>query len=254
MDITKKQLAGMMDHTLLAAAATPDRVEDACREALQIGAASVCVNPANVSMASALLRGSGVKVCTVIGFPLGANTPETKAFETRDAVSRGAQEVDMVINIGALKAGLHDEVLNDIRSVVGAAGGAAVKVIIETCCLSDEEKVTACRLAAEAGADFVKTSTGFGTGGANPHDVALMKANIPKCMRVKASGGMRTWDDVRPNLEAGADRLGVSASVAILESFEGWIGHGVSNGSRSWHAEREGHDYGRAWGGERNRV
>lgn len=220
MQLTKRQLAKMMDHTLLKADATPERIEAVCREALSIGAASVCVNPVHVRRAAEILKGSGVKVCTVIGFPLGANTPATKAFETKDAVAAGAQEVDMVIAIGALKAGLESDVCEDIKGVVDAAGGVPVKVILETCYLTDEEKIAACRIAARAGASFVKTSTGFGTGGATPADVALMKANIPPHMKVKASGGMRSWQDALLNIEAGADRLGVSASAAILEGFD----------------------------------
>jgi len=217
--MNKKELAKMMDHTLLKATATPEQIAAVCGQAREIGAASVCVNPVNVRQAAGLLSGSGVKTCTVIGFPLGANTPEVKAFETRDAIKNGAEEVDMVINVGAAKAGDWNAVEKDIKAVVDAAAGTLVKVIIETCYLTDEEKVSACKAAANAGADFVKTSTGFGTGGANPHDVALMKASIPPRMKVKASGGMRKWADVVPNLEAGADRLGVSASLEILEGF-----------------------------------
>lgn len=216
----KKKLAGMMDHTLLKATATPDQIERLCREADEIGAASVCVNPVYVKRAKELLKDSDVEVCTVIGFPLGANTSQTKAFETRDAIKNGADEVDMVIDIGALLAGDMKRVEDDIRAVVEAAGDTTTKVIIETCYLSDDEKVEACRAAARAGADFVKTSTGFGTAGANAHDVKLMKENIPSTMKVKASGGMRTIEDVLPVLEAGADRLGVSASLAILEGIE----------------------------------
>lgn len=220
MNLTRKELAGMMDHTLLKAFATPADIDKICKEAMEIGAASVCVNPTNVKQAAKALAGSTVKTCTVIGFPLGANTPETKAFETRDAIKNGAQEVDMVINIGAAKAGDWELVYRDIQAVVDAAAGTLVKVIIETCYLTDEEKVNACKAAARAGADFVKTSTGFGTGGATAHDVALMKSSIPENMKVKASGGMRKWEDVVPNLEAGASRLGVSASLAILEGYD----------------------------------
>ena len=218
--ITRKELAGMMDHTLLKAFATPEQIEKVCKEAISIGAASVCVNPVNVPLTAKLLQGTGVKTCTVIGFPLGANTPAVKAFETKDAIANGAEEVDMVINVGAAKAGNFDAVYEDIKAVVDAANGTLVKVIIETCYLTDEEKVSACKAAAKAGATFVKTSTGFGTGGATAHDVALMKASIPAEMKVKASGGMRKWEDVIPNLEAGADRLGVSASIAILEGYD----------------------------------
>ena len=215
----KRELAKMMDHTLLKAYATPEQIIKICEEAKEIGAASVCVNPFNVKQAAQLLSGSDVKVCTVIGFPLGANTSATKAFEAKDAINNGAEEVDMVINIGALIAGDIDQVEKDIKTVVDAADDKLVKVIIETCYLDDEQKVQACQAAAKAGADFVKTSTGFGTGGANAHDVALMKKAIPSSMRVKASGGMRTWEDVIPILKAGADRLGVSASIAILDGF-----------------------------------
>jgi deoxyribose-phosphate aldolase len=214
--MNRKELAAMMDHTALKANVTPRDVETLCTEAIKIGAASVCVNPTNVRRAAALLAGSGVLVCTVVGFPLGANTPKVKAFETADAIQNGAQEIDMVVNIGAMKAGDYDTVREDIRAVVGAAGGATVKVIIETCYLTDEEKTAACRLAMEAKADFVKTSTGFGTGGANAHDVKLMKEAVGTCLKVKAAGGMRTYADVKPILEAGADRLGVSRSLAIL--------------------------------------
>ncbi len=216
----KKSLAAMMDHTLLKATATPEQIDKVCEEAKSIGAASVCVNPCYVGRTAKNLAGSDVKVCTVIGFPLGANTSEVKAFEAADAVKNGAQEVDMVINVGMLKAGDVDYVTRDIAAVVKAAGDALVKVIIETCYLNDEEKTAACKCAAAAGADFVKTSTGFGTGGATAHDVALMKAEIPASMKVKASGGMRKLEDVLPMLEAGADRLGVSASVAIIGELE----------------------------------
>ncbi|MGI6152072.1 MAG: deoxyribose-phosphate aldolase [Christensenellales bacterium] len=217
----KKTLAGMMDHTLLKATAMPEQIDQVCDEARRIGAASVCVNPCYVERVAKNLAGSGVKTCTVVGFPLGANATAVKAFETAHAVSQGAEEVDMVINIGMLKAGDLEYVAKDIKAVVDAAAGKLVKVIIETCYLTDEEKVAACQCAAAAGADFVKTSTGFGTGGANPQDVALMKSAIPERMKVKASGGMRTLADVLPNLRAGADRLGVSASLAILADLDG---------------------------------
>ncbi|MDR1378494.1 MAG: deoxyribose-phosphate aldolase [Synergistaceae bacterium] len=223
VELTQKQLAKMIDHTLLKATATPAQIEAVCQEALAIGAASVCINPVNVRQAAEILKGSDVKVCTVIGFPLGANTSATKAFETSDAIAAGAQEIDMVIDIGALKAGIEGDVREDIKAVVKAADGVPVKVILETCYLTDEEKIVVCRVAAEAGASFVKTSTGFGTGGATPDDVALMRANIPPHMKVKASGGMRSWQDALPNIEAGADRLGVSASIAILEGVNSTI-------------------------------
>ena len=214
--MNKKDLAAMMDHTLLKATATPAQIKKICKEAKEIGAASVCVNPCNVKQVSTELEGSSVKVCTVIGFPLGANTSEVKAFETKDAVKNGAQEVDMVINIGALMAGDTDTVYQDIKAVVDAAEGTTVKVIIETCYLTDEQKKQACEAALKAGAQFVKTSTGFGTGGANAHDVALMREVVGDKMQVKASGGIHTYDEAMAVIDASADRLGVSASLAIL--------------------------------------
>lgn len=220
--MNKKELAGMMDHTLLKAVATPNQISIVCAEAIEIGAASVCVNPTHVIQVASLLKGSGVKTCTVIGFPLGANTSAVKAFETKDAIANGAEEIDMVINIGELIAGNEKKVYEDIKAVVDAAKGTTVKVIIETCYLSDEEKIIACKAATKAGADFVKTSTGFGPSGATAHDVALMKASISSNMKVKASGGMRKWEDVIPNLQAGADRLGVSASLEILQGFQNY--------------------------------
>lgn len=213
----RNELAKMMDHTILKATATPGQVEKVCQEALQIGAASVCINPCNIEQAKALLAGSDVKVCTVIGFPLGANTAAVKAFEAEDAIRRGAEEVDMVINVGALLAGDTDTVYNDIKGVVEAAHGTLVKVIIETCYLDDGQKKTACELSEKAGADFVKTSTGFGTGGATAHDVQLMRGVVGDRLQVKASGGIRTYNDAMNMVNASADRLGVSASIAILE-------------------------------------
>ena len=217
MNFKKADIAKMCDHTLLKAFAEDGQIEKLCNEAKEYHFASVCVNPCYVAKAAELLKGTGVNICTVIGFPLGANTPETKAFETKDAIAKGATEVDMVINVGALKSGRTDDVYNDIKAVVDAANGTLTKVIIETCYLTDEEKVAVCKLAQKAGADFVKTSTGFGTGGANAHDVKLMKDTVGDTMKVKASGGMRTYEDVVPVLEAGADRLGVSASIALCE-------------------------------------
>lgn len=216
----RAELAKMMDHTILKATATPEDVKFLCEEALKINAASVCVNPFHVPMAKKLLDGSDVKVCTVIGFPLGANTSEVKAFETKDAIKKGAEEVDMVINVGALLAGDTETVYQDIKAVVDAADGTLVKVIIETCYLDDEQKRTACELALKAGADFVKTSTGFGTGGATAHDVELMRSVVGSTMKVKASGGIRTYEDAMAVVAATADRLGVSASIAILEGAE----------------------------------
>lgn len=216
----KTEIAQMIDHTLLKAFATESQIEKLCQEAADYHFASVCVNPCHVALAARLLQGTGVKVCTVIGFPLGANTWETKAFETKDAIAKGAQEVDMVINIGALKSGNHALVEKDIRAVVEAASGALVKVIIETCYLTDEEKVIACQAAARAGADYVKTSTGFGPGGSTPADVALMRQTVPPTMKVKASGGVRNYQEALAVIEAGASRIGASAGIAIVEEAE----------------------------------
>lgn len=219
--MNKQQLAGMIDHTILKANASEAEVRKVCKEALEYGFASVCINPANISLASELLKGSKVKVCTVIGFPLGANTSAVKAFETDDAIKNGAQEVDMVINIGKLKDKDYEYVKNDIKAVVDAAKGRALsKVIIETCLLTDEEKVKACELAKEAGADYVKTSTGFSTGGATPEDIKLMRETVGPEMGVKASGGVRTYEDAMAVLENGATRIGASASIAIVEKAE----------------------------------
>lgn len=214
------ELAKMMDHTILKAVATPADVKNICEEALKINAASVCVNPFHVPQVKELLAGSDVKVCTVVGFPLGANTSEVKAFETKDAIGKGAEEVDMVINIGALLAGDTETVYKDIQAVVDAANGTLVKVIIETCYLNDEQKRIACELSLKAGADFVKTSTGFGTGGATPHDIELMRSVVGNQMKIKASGGIRAYEDAMAVVAATADRLGVSASLAILEEIE----------------------------------
>lgn len=216
----KRELARMMDHTILKAVATPEDVKKICEEALEIHAASVCVNPFHVPLVKELLTGSDVKVCTVIGFPLGANTSDVKAYETQDAIAKGAEEIDMVINVGALLAGDTETVYNDIKAVVDAAKGTLVKVIIETCYLNDEQKRIACELSMKAGADFVKTSTGFGTGGATSHDVELMRSVVGTQLKVKASGGIRTYEDAVAVSEAGADRLGVSASITILEGAE----------------------------------
>ena len=216
----KQEIAAMIDHTLLKAFATPDQIEQLCKEAAEYHFASVCVNPAYVALAAKLLKDTGVKVCTVIGFPLGANTSAVKAFEARDAIANGAEEVDMVINVGAMKAGDVDLVEKDIKAVVDAANGTLVKVIIETCYLTDEEKVLACKAAAKAGADFVKTSTGFGTGGATPADVALMRSSIPDSMKVKASGGVHNYEEAMAVVEAGASRIGASAGMAIVAAAE----------------------------------
>jgi deoxyribose-phosphate aldolase len=211
-------IAKMIDHTLLKADTTKEQIVKLCEEAKQYDFASVCVNPTWVATAAELLKGTGVKVCTVIGFPLGANTPETKAFETKDAIEKGATEVDMVINIGALKDGNDELVERDIRAVVDAAKGKAlVKVIIEACLLTEEEKVRACELAVKAGADYVKTSTGFSTGGATVEDVALMRKTVGPEIGVKASGGVRDLQGAEAMIKAGATRIGASSGVAIVQ-------------------------------------
>lgn len=206
-----------IDHTLLKPDASQEQIETLIEEAKKYDFASVCVNPTWVSFAAQALKATDVKVCTVIGFPLGANTPELKAFETSDAIQNGANEVDMVINIGALKSLNFDLVERDIRAVVEAAKGTLVKVIIETCLLTDDEKVRACQLAQKAGADFVKTSTGFSTGGATVADVALMRKTVGPDMGVKASGGARSYEDALAFIKAGATRIGASSGVAIME-------------------------------------
>lgn len=209
-------LARMIDHTLLKADATEADITKLCAEAREHQFASVCVNPANVALAAKLLEGSPVAVCTVVGFPLGASAPEVKAFETRQAIKDGATEIDMVLNVGALKSGQVERVQQDIRAVVDAVPeGVVTKVILETCLLSDDEKVTACLLAQAVGAGFVKTSTGFSTGGATVADVALMRRTVGPDMGVKASGGIRDRATALAMVEAGATRLGASASVAI---------------------------------------
>ena len=211
-------IAGMIDHTLLKANALKEELTKLTEEAKKYEFASVCVNPTWVKYAAGQLAGTNVKVCTVIGFPLGASTSAVKAFETKDAIANGATEVDMVINIGALKDKQDDLVLSDIKAVVEAAGEKAlVKVIIETCLLTDEEKVRACELAVQAGADFVKTSTGFSTGGATPEDVALMRKTVGDKAGVKASGGVRSLEDMKAMIEAGANRIGASSGVKIME-------------------------------------
>ncbi|WP_433923726.1 deoxyribose-phosphate aldolase [Paenibacillus taichungensis] len=208
----------MIDHTLLRADATQSEMAKLTEEAKQYQFASVCVNPGWVAYAAEQLQGTGVDICTVIGFPLGASTSETKAFETKDAIAKGATEVDMVINISALKDGKDDVVEQDIRAVVEAAAGKAlVKVIIETCLLTDEEKVRACQAAVKAGADFVKTSTGFSTGGATPEDIALMRRTVGSDVGVKASGGVRSLEDMQKMIDAGATRIGASSGVKIMQ-------------------------------------
>ncbi len=218
MSLTKSELAKYMDHTLLKADATAEQIDRVAAEARELNTASVCVNGYWVPRVAAALEGTDVMTCAVIGFPLGAMSTTTKAAETADVVAAGAQEVDMVINIGELKAGNDDVVRADIAAVAEAAhaGGALLKVIIECCLLTDEEKVRASRLTVEGGADFVKTSTGFSTGGATVEDVRLMRETVGPDFGVKAAGGSRTLADAEAMIEAGANRLGVSASVAIL--------------------------------------
>ncbi|WP_218571266.1 deoxyribose-phosphate aldolase [Paenibacillus oralis] len=212
----------MVDHTLLKAEAGQAAILKLAEEAKQYGFASVCVNPVWVETAAETLKGSPVKVCTVIGFPLGASAPEVKAFEAAHAIRQGAGEVDMVINIGALKDGNDELVARDIAGVVEAAKGKAlVKVIIETSLLTEEEIVRACRLSVSAGADFVKTSTGFSTGGATVEAVALMRKTVGPDVGVKASGGVRTLADAEAMIQAGATRLGTSAGVAIAQGQSG---------------------------------
>jgi deoxyribose-phosphate aldolase len=212
--------ASYIDHTLLKPEATKAQIVALCAEAKQYGFASVCVNPAWIETAAKELEGAVSKVCTVIGFPLGASTSEVKAFETKDAIAKGAGEIDMVLNIGALKGQDYELVLNDMKAVVEAANGTLVKVIIETCLLTDEEKVKACELAVEAGVDYVKTSTGFSTGGATPEDVALMRKTVGPDLGVKASGGVRSLADLKAMIEAGATRIGASSGVKIMQGLE----------------------------------
>lgn len=215
--------ASFIDHTLLKPQATAEQITELCREAMQYQFASVCVNPTHVRLAAQLLYGTPVKVCTVIGFPLGANTPEVKGFEAEQALNDGATEIDMVINIGALKGGDAPLVERDIALVTRAAHkkGAICKVIIETALLTDEEKIKACQLAQKAGADFVKTSTGFAGGGATVADVALMRRTVGPLMGVKASGGVKGLADARDLVVAGATRLGASAGVKIMQEAQG---------------------------------
>jgi deoxyribose-phosphate aldolase len=215
-----KSLAGMIDHTLLKPDATADKIAQLCFEAKKYHFASVCVNPTNVKLCADLLRNSGVKVCTVIGFPLGATSTEVKVFETKNALENGATEIDMVINIGALKAGDNELVSRDIHEVVKVAhaAGALVKVIIETALLTDDEKVVASLLAKEAGADFVKTSTGFSSGGATVHDVALMRKAVGPDLGVKAAGGIHTHEEAEQMIAAGATRIGASAGIKIIQA------------------------------------
>jgi len=210
-------LAKFIDHTILKPQTTQEQVETICAEAREHGFFSVCVNPCYVPLVKKELEGSDVKVCSVISFPLGANLPSVKAFEATQSIEAGADEIDMVINIGALKDGKYDYVREDIKAVVDACKGKALlKVIIEACLLTDEEKVKACELSKEAGADFVKTSTGFSTGGATAEDIALMRKTVGPDLGVKASGAVRDFETAKKMIDAGATRIGASASVAIV--------------------------------------
>ncbi|WP_173916098.1 deoxyribose-phosphate aldolase [Halobacillus sp. Marseille-Q1614] len=218
----EQNLAKMIDHTQLKPDTTKDKIEQICAEAKEHQFMSVCVNPHWVSYCKELLKGTDVKVCTVIGFPLGATTTETKVFETKQAIENGATEVDMVINVGELKSGNKDFVLKDIEAVVQAAAGKAlVKVIIETSLLTEDEKITASQLTKEGGADFVKTSTGFSGGGATVEDISLMRKTVGPDLGVKASGGVRDLEGAKAVIEAGATRIGASAGIAIISGEQG---------------------------------
>jgi deoxyribose-phosphate aldolase len=213
-------LASLIDHTILRPDATEAQIGQFCAEALQYRFRSVCINPVRVRLVAQALAGSNVLACSVIGFPFGATTPAVKAAEAAGALADGAGEVDMVIDIGALKDGRLGAVRDDIAAVRRVSGGAVLKVIIETCLLTDEEKRTACRLAQEAGADFVKTSTGYSSGGATAEDVRLMRAAVGEALGVKASGGVRSLDAARAMVAAGASRIGTSSGVAIMTQAE----------------------------------
>ncbi|WP_226583149.1 deoxyribose-phosphate aldolase [Halobacillus litoralis] len=218
----EQNLAKMIDHTQLKPDTLKEKITQICEEAKENGFASVCVNPHWVSYCAELLEGTDVKVCTVIGFPLGATTKETKSFETKQAIEKGAAEVDMVINIGELKSGNKELVQQDIEAVVREAEGKAiVKVIIETSLLTEDEKVTACELAKAAGADYVKTSTGFSGGGATVEDISLMRKTVGPDMGVKASGGVRDYEGAKAMIEAGATRIGASSGIAIVNGEQG---------------------------------
>lgn len=205
-----------IDHTLLKPESTQEQIDHLLSEAVEYQFASVCVNPTWVAHCSKTLAGTGVKVCTVVGFPLGANTSSVKAFETKDAIANGVDEIDMVINVGQLKSGQYEVVKADIRAVVEASQDKLVKVIIETCLLTNDEKVKACQLAVSAGADFVKTSTGFSAAGATVEDIVLMRETVGPNIGVKAAGGARSYEDAEAFIEAGATRIGTSSGVAIV--------------------------------------
>ncbi|MEZ0230601.1 MAG: deoxyribose-phosphate aldolase [Planctomycetota bacterium] len=219
MGALERKIAAAIDHTLLKPEATKDEVTYLCAEAAKYVFASVCVNPFWVPLCAKLLKGHPVAVCTVVGFPLGANRSDTKAEEARRAIAEGATEIDMVLNVGALKSGMIDVVEQDIRAVREATRGVILKVILETALLNDEQKIAACEASKRADADFVKTSTGFSTGGATAADVALMRRVVGDEMGVKASGGVRTKKDATLMMNAGATRIGASASVKILQEL-----------------------------------
>jgi len=223
--MSRKQLAEMMDHSLLRPTLTLDDIRRGCKETIQYGMAAVLVNPVHVNLASKLLGDSAVKVCGAISFPFGLSTTDVKVYETRTALAQGAREIDLVMNFCALRSGDTEFVLNDVASVVREAkqssGDVIVKVILENCYLTDAQKTEACHLAVKAGADFVKTSTGYGAGGATVEDVRLMKKTVGPKIGVKAAGGIRTLDQALAMIEAGANRIGTSASISILESLRG---------------------------------
>ena len=225
----KPEYAKYCDHTILKAFTKQDAVKDFCDEAVKYKAAAVCVNPIHVPFVKEQLKGTGILTCVVIGFPLGATTPAVKAFEAAEAVKNGADELDMVINVGALRDGNTDLVYEDILGVVEAAGGKTVKVILETCYLSDEEKKMACRLSMKAGANYVKTSSGFGTRGASVEDIHLMKSVVGDNMKIKASTGINTQKDAKTMIEAGASRLGLSRTIQVIEGDDTLITATITN-------------------------
>lgn len=215
--MTAKELASMVDHTLLGQTATWQDIKALCDDAMAFGTASVCIPPCYVAQAAEYVQGK-MPICTVIGFPNGNTTTGCKVFEAREAIANGATEIDMVINIGLLKAGRDDEVMEEIRQLKAAAGPLVLKVIIETCLLTDDEKIRMCRIVSQAGADFIKTSTGFSTGGATFEDVALFAKHVDPAVRIKASGGIATLDDARRFVALGASRLGTSRIVKLLKN------------------------------------
>jgi len=219
-----KKLAKIFDHTNLKPEATKEDIKNLCEEAIKYNFGAVCINPTNIKIAKQFLNGTEVEICTVIGFPLGATLSEVKAFETRKAIEKGANEIDMVINIGAMKSGNYKLVEDDIAAVVQAAGGKLTKVILETCFLTNDEIIKACEISQKAGADFVKTSTGFGPAGAKVEHIKIMRQTVGESMGVKASGGIRDYETVRKIIEAGASRIGASSSIKIIEQYKQLLG------------------------------